>query len=453
MPRSKTKRLLIAGAGIVGILAIVGASFFVHYSTSHAAAGGNNPHVLSSNFLSTHHAQAGYGNLPSRATAKVNTKAVGHNPNKVSSGGNSACVPGINGISNFCTTFSEPGLDAAGNPNNNWTTNFVGNPPQNGVTTTIGAPIIPVKVVLMGADGNPEFTVDPEGDVQPVVNSPIYSATKYSSSSKPTQFTDAVQRAEFHSVEKTSWHTLLAPSVKPEVTMTIPSGDWFVGLNADGSVAFTLVDAGTFNSLLFPASFPVDNSTLIGQEELNGTMTTKNISTFLFDNVYLFENGDPNQCCVLGFHGPDVEPGPNGTLNNFDMIYASWITPGLFLGGAADITALSHEMSETYEDPFGGAYFPYAYVPWWFSGPDPSFTQCQPLMEDGDVVEVYSVVRSDVTDVTINGMTYHPQTMALLQWFESNGTSDAIDGAFSYPDESILTTSNVSQQPGCTGPA
>jgi hypothetical protein len=70
------------------------------------------------------------------------------------------------------------------------------------------------------------------------------------------------------------------------------------------------------------------------------------------------------------------------------MIYASWSTPGIFGGGVSDITALSHEMAETYNDPFGGAYFPYAYVPWWFFGPDPSyFTECGPIMEVGDVVE------------------------------------------------------------------
>jgi hypothetical protein len=109
------------------------------------------------------------------------------------------------------------------------------------------------------------------------------------------------------------------------------------------------------------------------------------------------------------------------SFNNFDMIYASWMTPGLFLGGGQDIAALSHEMSETYGDPF---------------------------------------IRNDVTSLTTNGMTYHPQTEALLQWFESNGTSDAINGAFSYPDETILTTANISQgvrfdangNPTCTGP-
>jgi hypothetical protein len=38
---------------------------------------------------------------------------------------------------------------------------------------------------------------------------------------------------------------------------------------------------------------------------------------------------------------------------------------------------------------------------------------------------------------------YHPQTEALLQWFEVGATSDAIGGAFSYPDTTALTHSAV----------
>jgi hypothetical protein len=445
---TRVKVLIASGLSLVAIVAMVGAAF-AFSGNAHAAAGGRNPHVLSRNFLATHHSKAGYGTLPKQATAKVNRSKVGLNGSKSAN-----CIAGINGVTNFCTNFTENGFDAFGHPNSSWTTNFLGNAPQNGGVTTIGAPVIPVTVQLLNADGTVAFTIDPNKDVQPTLNSPVFSNSTYDSSPRPTQFADAVQRAEFHGVETNNWHTQVAPALKPGVTMQVPSGKWFVGQNSDGSVAFTLVDANFFSNALFPAGgVPVDNSTIIGHEELNHTMTTKNITTFLFDNVYLFFNGDPNQCCVLGFHGPDVEPGPNGTLNNFDMIYASWMTPGLFLGGGGDITALSHEMSETYGDPFGGAYFPFAYVPWWFSGPDPSFTQCQPLMEDGDVVEVYTVLRSDVVPITINGMTYHPQTEALLQWFEGQTPSTAVDGAYSYPDETILTSAAVSQQPGCTGPA
>jgi hypothetical protein len=36
------------------------------------------------------------------------------------------------------------------------------------------------------------------------------------------------------------------------------------------------------------------------------------------------------------------------------------------------------------------------------------------------------------------GILYHPQTEALLQWFEMGTTSDAIGGAFSYPNTTAL---------------
>ena len=145
-----TKRVRALTASGLGLLAIVAMAFagFAFVGHTHAAAGGNNPHVLSPNFLATHHAQAGYGHLPSQATAKVNLNKVSRNGRRAAN-----CIPGINGVSNFCTTFSENGFDANGNPNSTWITNILGNIPQNGGTTSIDAPLIPVKVELLNADG------------------------------------------------------------------------------------------------------------------------------------------------------------------------------------------------------------------------------------------------------------------------------------------------------------
>ena len=36
-------------------------------------------------------------------------------------------------------------------------------------------------------------------------------------------------------------------------------------------------------------------------------MTTKDITSLLFNNVYLYD-GTPDNCCVLGFHSYDFEP-------------------------------------------------------------------------------------------------------------------------------------------------
>jgi hypothetical protein len=69
-------------------------------------------------------------------------------------------------------------------------------------------------------------------------------------------------------------------------------------------------------------------------------------------------------------------------------------------------------------------------------------------MEVGDVIEVFP---NPTYPVTIGGVTYHPQTVALLPWFEFQQNSSAIDGAYSYPNESVLTTLSAPQALNCNG--
>jgi len=64
-------------------------------------------------------------------------------------------------------------------------------------------------------------------------------------------------------------------------------------------------------------------------------------------------------------------------------------------------------------------------------------TSCQDFLEVGDVVEV---LPNPTTPITIGNFTYHPQTIALLPWFEFEQNSSAIDDAYSYPDETVLAS-------------
>ena len=48
-----------------------------------------------------------------------------------------------------------------------------------------------------------------------------------------------------------------------------------------------------------------------------------------------------------------------------------------------------------------------------------------------------------------NNFTYHPQNEALLQWFEFQSPSTAINGAYSYPDITTLTALSAPQKAGC----
>ncbi len=221
--------------------------------------------------------------------------------------------------------------------------------------------------------------------------------------------------------------------------MQIPFGSWFVVTDNNNNPVAALVDGNAFSGALFPPTFPVTNDTVIGAAELAGDMTTRDITSLLFNNVYLYD-GTPDNCCVLGFHSYDFEPGvpSNGNRERrYVMMYATWIDPGLFIGGFEDVTAYSHEMSETYNDPFVDNQ-----TPWWLSS-DPIFGDlCQDNLETGDVVEVLS--GNPVYPVPMHNRTYHPQNEALFSWFAFESPSTARLKAYSFPDE----TTGMSLSPG-----
>jgi hypothetical protein len=227
--------------------------------------------------------------------------------------------------------------------------------------------------------------------------------------------------------------------------MVLIRGTYAFSLNADGTCCrFVLVDANTFVNALFPST-PTDTTTPIGAAENAGDITTKDISTFLFPNTYLFI-GNTSNCCILGFHSYDFEPGDASdnfaSEKRFVVNYSSWISPGLFGGGFQDVTAVSHEVAETFNDPFVASDNIHNITPFWLA-PNGN---CQDDLEVGDVIEG---LPNGVFPITMNGMTYHPQNEALLQWFEFMSPSDAIDGAYSYPDETTLTALSPPQNFGC----
>jgi hypothetical protein len=353
-----------------------------------------------------------------------------------------AAAPETDSIQTFSGEFQAAGVGPSGKPQRRWLYTMAGSRPELGGSTVFDAPIVPVSLDLLDYDGSVRvinghklhYSVQPF--VSAVVNSPVFQKADYTSSDVPTQFSDSVQRAEFYNVMQQDWHTLLRPSVKTERTLSIPRGKYFFALNDDGSCcAFVLANINVFSNLLFPASASDDKSP-IGAAEHSGEITTKSISTFLFPNTYLFLDGNPNHCCVLGFHSYDFEPGD--ASNNFRekryvLNYSSWISPGLFAPEFEDITALSHEMTESLNDPFVGSDGVHGITPWWSS----LNGNCQNDLEPGDVIEG---LPHATTPIATKGRTYHPQNEALLQWFEFQSPSTALGGAYSYPDQRVLTS-------------
>jgi hypothetical protein len=264
----------------------------LNVSTSRAfaqAASGADPHQLPRQFLKKA--------VPRRSHLQAPGKNGGITKNAATA---NAGVPGIDSLANWTGQFRAPGFDGNNNPQSVWPFQMVGAPPESGVTTTITAPIVPVTVRLLDQKGHiarskngQRLILRATNDItRAVVNSPIFQPFVYTSG--VGQFNDQMMRAEFwdriHQEEEgtNNYHTLLNPSLKKTREMDIPYGFWHYGLHDDGSIAYFLVDAGTFQNLLFPQTVPVDNTTVIGAAELAGDITTRDMSTFLFNNIYLY---------------------------------------------------------------------------------------------------------------------------------------------------------------------
>jgi hypothetical protein len=352
---------------------------------------------------------------------------------------------GLDVLPNFSGQFQALGVDGNGKKRSSWKYNIAGRPPQDGGTTIIDAPIVPVSLDLLNYDGNGHtlhYSVDPF--ILPTIYSPIFQSWNYSSSDVPTQLVDAELRAEFYNTMKPNWHTLLNPSVKTVRTMSLPAGSYYYQLEKDGRCCeYVLVDSKVFDNLLFPP-IPADTTTPVGAAENAGEITTKGISTFLFPNTYLYE-GDPGNCCVLGYHSYDYEPGDASNSfaqKRYVLNFSSWISPGLFGDGIEDVTATSHELAESFNDPFVVSDKIHNLTPWWVS-PNGN---CQDDLEVGDAIEGLPL---GVYPITMNGRTYHPQNVALLQWFAFEAPSSALGGAYSYPNPGTLTSLSPPQAMNC----
>lgn len=317
-----------------------------------------------------------------------------------------------------------------------WHFTMIGAPPSGGAAINVPAKIVAVSLKLQNADLVTFTSVSVAGFKTPALNSPNFQLATYSSG-KGIQFADAVQRAEFFHTMKLSWHTSLKPvSIVQSLTITVPRfttitlngkktkvRTYFTSKSNDGHTVVLLLDQ-FFNQNIF---------NLVVNEINAGRFTTGALNIALFPNTYLYSvnsSGGVGPCCTLGFHTFFTDNG-TPTESRWVFAFASYMSPNVFGGGFRDVTALSHEISEAVDDPFVNNLVP----AWQFPGESGT---CQNDLEVGDPVEVLA---NAVFPVTIGTKTYHPQTEALLQWFEQKSTSNAISGSFSYPNTKALTKS------------
>jgi hypothetical protein len=369
--------------------------------------------------------------VPSELVADDSTNG----PNAIA--GNPGGVANVISVPNFTRSFTVNGVT--------FPYTMVGNDPSLGHITTVPTKIVAVSLRLLNADGTLFDTVDATPFVVPTLNSPDFQRFKYEHDAtagipaESTQFSDAIQRAEFASSMDPNWHTELAPQVVDSISITVPkfvnvrvgtqivqSINYQSGIAADGR-RFVLMLNLFFNQQL---------GIIMNNEIDAGNVTTDAINLPLFPNTYLFSfnRTNPQQrgsCCTLGFHTYFTDGA--SPEHRWITDYASYISPGIFGGGFNDVTAISHEIAETFNDPFVNNVTPR----WQFPG-EPGV--CQGNLETGDPVEVLANATFPVT-LKVAGVptTYHPQTEALLQWFAQTVPSDALHGAYSYPDVTALT--------------
>ena len=393
-----------------------------------------------------------YGPAKAQKFSAAGTGNAGITANAASSG-----IPGIDSLANWSDQFTYAGYDGNGNPQSVWPYTMVGNAPESGQTTTIRAPVVPVVVKLLGPDGKVALTFGPDGKiVNEALQSPEFVPFVYTNGIG--QFNDQMFRAEFanrlHGRAGQGWHNILSPRLRTARTITVPfltpggTNAWYYFVNGSGQPVLAAIDADLFGTLFGPQTYPFDNSTPIGAAELAGDITTKDISTFLFNNTVLFTGGNINNCCIIGYHTYDYEPGipQNGNLPRLYVLnYSSWLSPDLFLFGFEDMTPWSHEMAETFNDPFVNNA-----TPWWLSvDPFTGGGNCQNNLEVGDVVEVLNSL-NPVSTIPGNRLTYHVQNEALFPWFAFESPSAAHLGAYSFPDETTLPSLSPGPLlPGC----
>lgn len=267
--------------------------------------------------------------------------------------------------------------------NNTYSYSMVGTNPGTGGATTITIYLIPVKFVYGAQNGN--MTFDPMVDqqngvsiVQNLLNSPLFNSLDWKWGGKNfgnTQYIDAFQRGSFwRKVKKNpNYHVVFAtPQVLSEMTLQVSNSQGSVIDNPFGSGKVGTFDISAFESNIgtWFAQFAQINPSVF--------------PVLVADNIYLTQRGS---CCIGGYHSR-ISGGQT-------YAYATYVTfPGSF---SQDISAFSHEFGEWYDDPETSSRSP-----------------CGTL-EVGDPIE--NLANYGDFNVDFNGVTWHPQAMAWLEYF------------------------------------
>jgi hypothetical protein len=245
-----------------------------------------------------------------------------------------------------------------------------------------------------------------------IANSPIFVNTKLPTGTG--QYVDLFQRANFAKyVGSKPYHVRLGlPSIRSEIVINVPKASGSIDKSKAG-VTYGLVDGAFVTRTI---------TNLIK----TGKFNPATLPIFVVGDVFEY-NQTTVLCCVLGYH--DATAPTSSEIQTY--IYTSFPTLGLFNGGFADVAALSHEVAEWMNDPFGTN----VVRPW--SVPQYPGVCFSDLLEVGDAIEYFP---DPTFTVSLNGTTYHLQDLAFFSWFTGAKPSIGIDGRYSYLSPAKLRT-------------
>ncbi|HEX2588019.1 MAG TPA: hypothetical protein VHL51_07120 [Gaiellales bacterium] len=294
---------------------------------------------------------------------------------------------------------------------------------QTAPSTTIKTFLVPVKIVLPNGDTfDPTVTTPCDTQAAAVtrtLQSPIVASRAYSLGGTALgtgQYTDIFRRAEFFKQTSPTginpgYHVKLSTVTLPTQTVRVPS---------TAAAEFTTTTPCGEKTGAMDITF-WDNlvtGTLLPSLRAQGA-TEATLPIFELRGVVLFD-GSPSACCILGYHSFAATAAGKQTYATAD-----YESSGRF-AGVNDISALSHEVAEWQDDPFGTN-------PTKAWGNIGQVTGCQTNLEVGDPL-------SGTTIPTVtNGRTFHPQELAFFSWFYHSAPSLGVNGLFS--NNGTFTTS------------
>jgi hypothetical protein len=365
--------------------------------------------------------------------ASLHTKAKHMSFNKLSASTNAATQqqdPRIVSVPNFTRSFNFGGQT--------FPYTMVGQDPTKDQTTFVPTQYIPMSFFFdefVDQNGN-NIVIDATAITDEIKHSPLFDDSQFANGF--TQYEDAQMRAEFFPLFKNKkkggdndggdndgFHVIVGrPQTLIPVQIEVPFGSSEVFVDQSGNF-FALIDFDFIVSQL---------NTLIQTEPID----VNAIPIFLTRNAVYgdFVNGAPVDCCIGGFHTALETNQVKNKIFVQTLAFATSLDSAIandIFGDAtifADVFALTHELGETLNDPFTNNVTPSYQLP----GAPPG--ACQAILEVGDIIEN---LPTPSQPITLNGFTYHPQTLGLLQWFEGINPSDAFGGDYSFPDPNELT--------------